>query len=60
MGLASPTAHGFVSPALRLSEEIDLTECMIEIHESLNLCSGSYLYVRSFSQSGDTAWSTPI
>lgn len=52
--------HGFVSPALRLSEEIDLTECMIEIHESLNLCSGSNLYVRSFSQSGDTAWSTPI
>ena len=52
--------HGFVSPALRLSEEIDLSECMLEIHESLDLDSGSSLYVRSFSQSGDTAWSTPI
>ncbi len=51
---------GFVSPALRLSEEMDEGECIVEIHEQIAAEAGTHIYLRAFEEKGDSAWSSAI
>ncbi len=51
---------GFVSPALRLSEEMDISSCAVEVHQSLPVDDGASVYLRAFEEKGDSAWSSAI
>lgn len=58
-GPLSEYIDGFVSPSFRLSSEIALSECTLEIHEDIP-CDLHYVYLRAFERNGDAAWATPI
>lgn len=59
-GPVSEYLDGFVSPSFRLSSEMSLEECSLEIHEDVPCGKLTYLYLRAFETNGDAAWSTPI
>ena len=59
-GSASEYMEGFVSPALLLSREMQLSECSLELHRSFAVKHDGYMYVRAFEERGDAVWTTPI